>query len=98
MSCSSSVILPVSRVPSIRSFMRFSVRRNVDLPQPDGPISAVTWRSGNVMLMSFKRMEVAVVEVDVFGLHLRRICRRGLVLSRSRRPATFANPVLGGHW
>src|SRR4051794_38043695 len=30
----------------MRSFMRLSRRRNVDLPQPDGPISAVTERSG----------------------------------------------------
>ncbi len=26
--------------------MRLSVRRNVDLPQPDGPIKAMTERSG----------------------------------------------------
>ena len=30
------------RQPGISSFMRLSERRNVDLPQPDGPISAVT--------------------------------------------------------
>src|SRR5262245_23970851 len=30
----------------MRSFMRLSVRRNVDLPQPDGPISAMTEHSG----------------------------------------------------
>ena len=30
------------RAPGTRSFIRFSVLRNVDLPQPDGPISAVT--------------------------------------------------------
>ena len=28
--------------------MRFSTRRNVDLPQPDGPISAVTRRAAIV--------------------------------------------------
>ena len=28
-------------VPSMRSFMRFMQRRNVDLPQPDGPMNAV---------------------------------------------------------
>jgi hypothetical protein len=38
----SSVILPVTRQLSIVSFMRFRLRRKVDLPQPDGPISAVT--------------------------------------------------------
>ncbi len=29
--------------------MRFSVRRNVDLPQPDGPMNAVTVRGSMVM-------------------------------------------------
>jgi hypothetical protein len=28
------------------SFMRLKHRRNVDFPQPDGPINAVTERSG----------------------------------------------------
>ena len=32
---------PVTRQPAMRSFMRFSERRNVDFPQPDGPMSAV---------------------------------------------------------
>ena len=29
--------------PGMMSFIRLSDRRNVDLPQPDGPMSAVTW-------------------------------------------------------
>ncbi len=33
--------------------MRLKQRRNVLLPQPDGPISAVTWFSGITRLMSF---------------------------------------------
>jgi len=32
----------VSRVPEIRSFIRFSNLKKVDLPQPDGPMNAVT--------------------------------------------------------
>ena len=32
---------PSMRQPSTRSFIRFRLRRNVDLPQPLGPISAV---------------------------------------------------------
>ncbi len=32
--------------------MRFSVRRNVDLPQPDGPMNAVTERGSTVIEMS----------------------------------------------
>ena len=34
---------PSTRVPGMMSFIRLSERRNVDLPQPDGPMSAVTW-------------------------------------------------------
>ena len=34
---------PSTRAPGTMSFIRFSERRNVDLPQPDGPMSAVTW-------------------------------------------------------
>ena len=43
---------PVVRTSSIRSFIRFRQRRNVDLPQPDGPISAVTSCRGKSMVMS----------------------------------------------
>ena len=41
----SSRICPCARAPGMVSFMRFRQRRKVDLPQPDGPISAVIWRS-----------------------------------------------------
>src|SRR5580698_8354576 len=33
--------------------MRFRQRTNVLLPQPDGPITAVTWLAGTVMSMDF---------------------------------------------
>jgi hypothetical protein len=36
--------LPSTRAPGMTSCMRLSVRRNVDLPQPDGPMNAVTAR------------------------------------------------------
>jgi hypothetical protein len=42
----SSSILPVTRAPVMVSFIRLMQRRKVDLPQPDGPISAVTALSG----------------------------------------------------
>src|SRR3546814_2089950 len=42
MSSPSRRMLPSTRQLSITSFMRFRQRRKVDLPQPDGPISAVT--------------------------------------------------------
>ncbi|MNI13664.1 hypothetical protein D3C73_668980 [compost metagenome] len=46
MSPPSMSIRPVTRQPGMVSFMRFMVRRKVDLPQPDGPIRAVTVLSG----------------------------------------------------
>src|SRR5947209_7184656 len=52
MSSPSSRMSPPWRVPSIRSFMRLRARRNVDLPQPDGPIRATTERSGMFSEMS----------------------------------------------
>ena len=33
---------PSTRVPGMMSFIRFSVRRKVLLPHPDGPMKAVT--------------------------------------------------------
>src|SRR4051812_32251657 len=42
MSWSSSVTVPDTPAPGVTSCMRLSVRRKVDLPQPDGPIIAVT--------------------------------------------------------
>ncbi len=46
MSWLSMVILPVTRQLGIVSFMRLMQRRNVDLPQPDGPMKDITPRSG----------------------------------------------------
>ena len=48
MSSPSSRISPSTRVPSIKSFIRLRHRRNVLLPQPDGPMSAVTQCCGIV--------------------------------------------------
>ena len=41
---SSSITLPSTRPPGVTSCIRFRVRRKVDLPQPDGPMKAVTER------------------------------------------------------
>ena len=48
----SSSTVPSTRAPAMTSCIRFSERRNVDLPQPDGPISAVTERGSMTMLTS----------------------------------------------
>ncbi len=42
MSSPSSSICPFTLAIGMVSFMRFKVRRKVDLPQPDGPMKAVT--------------------------------------------------------
>ncbi len=42
MSWPSMSIVPVTRALGIVSFMRLMQRRKVDLPQPDGPMKAVT--------------------------------------------------------
>src|SRR5260370_40272568 len=39
----SSTTFPSARAPGISSWRRLRQRTSVDLPQPDGPISAVTW-------------------------------------------------------
>ena len=46
MSMPSSVILPLTRAIGMVSFIRLMQRRKVDLPQPDGPMNAVTWFAG----------------------------------------------------
>ena len=45
---------PSTRVPGMMSFIRLSVRRNVLLPQPDGPMNAVTTLVRNSTLMSVR--------------------------------------------
>jgi hypothetical protein len=46
MSLPSMSIWPSMRTPSMRSFMRLKQRSSVDLPQPLGPMKAVTCRAG----------------------------------------------------
>src|SRR6476660_1829677 len=48
MSTPSRAMVPLTRAPGVSSCIRFRVRRNVDLPQPDGPMIAVTARGGIV--------------------------------------------------
>jgi len=53
MSCPSSSMLPVTRAAGIVSFIRLRQRRKVDLPQPDGPMKAVTRSSWILIDTSF---------------------------------------------
>ena len=45
-------MLPVTRHDGMVSFIRLKQRRKVDLPQPDGPMNAVTLRFIMSMLTS----------------------------------------------
>ena len=45
--------------------MRLKVRSSVDLPQPEGPMKAVTLLLGDVEVDVLQRVELAVVEVQV---------------------------------
>ena len=51
MFCPSMSSCPSSRAAGSTSCIRLMDRRNVDLPQPDGPISAVTDFGSIVMVM-----------------------------------------------
>ena len=70
MSWPSISILPVTRAIGIVSFMRLMQRRNVDLPQPDGPIKRRHGALRNVEIDIVQRVLVAVVDVDVARDHL----------------------------
>ena len=58
MSSPSMSTLPSTRVPGMMSFIRFSVRRNVLLPHPDGPMKAVT-RLGRMPIVIDSRARFA---------------------------------------
>lgn len=44
--------LALDPAAGVTSCIRLSVRRNVDLPQPEGPMNAVTERGSTVIEMS----------------------------------------------
>src|ERR1700761_894904 len=52
MSISPILTTPVARAMGLVSCMRLRQRTNVDLPQPEGPISAVAWFAGMCSEMS----------------------------------------------
>ena len=59
----SSRISPSTRVWRMVSFIRFRVRRKVDLPQPEGPMKAVTWLREDLQVDILQRLESSVVEI-----------------------------------
>ena len=65
MSSPSSSMAPSTRAEATVSFMRFMQRRNVDLPQPDGPMNAVTFSRLTSIETSLICLLLAIEDVDV---------------------------------
>ena len=84
------MIAPEYLVSGCRSCMRLKQRRNVLLPQPDGPISAVTWFSGIEMLMSLSAWLVpyqkSSFSADAFGGFARSGLRSSIVMETEGVP------------
>ena len=54
------------RHPSTRSFIRFRLLRNVDLPQPEGADKRGDLPRRDIQVDVFERMEAAVIQLHVF--------------------------------
>src|SRR5581483_3254633 len=65
MSSPSSRTRPVIQAPSTSSCMRLRVRRKVDLPQPDGPISACTRFDSNASETFFTAVSFPYIAVSL---------------------------------
>ena len=93
-----SVTSPSTRAPGTRSFIRFRQRSTVDLPQPDGPISAVISLRAEGQVDVVHGVEVAVVDVEVRASITGRVdvgdVRRG-ARSSARPGCRRANPICG---
>src|SRR6185369_6529965 len=64
-SCPSSSTFPVIQPPSVNSCMRFRVRRKVDLPQPEGPINALTLLLAKVSVTFFTAVNLPYIAVSL---------------------------------
>src|SRR2546429_5350745 len=85
-SAPSSSTDPVTQPPSDSSCMRFRQRRKVLLPQPDGPITAVTVCAGNRMDTSFTTAHRPYRAVSRTALSWSR-ASAGCAMARSHDPA-----------
>src|SRR5712691_4005435 len=65
MSWPSSKTRPVIQPPSTSSCIRFRVRRKVDLPHPDGPMSACTWFDANDRVAPFTAVVLPYIAVSL---------------------------------
>src|SRR5947209_2688339 len=65
MSWPSSKTRPVIHPPSTSSCIRLSVRRKVDFPQPDGPMSACTWLDAKDSVAPFTAVVLPYIAVSL---------------------------------
>ena len=78
---------PSWRTPGIRSLSRLIDRRKVDLPQPDGPMMAVTAFRSIAEGQIAQDLAAAVGEAEVADVDRRRAALLGLGRGRPRRRA-----------
>ena len=74
------------RTLSIRSFIRLRQRRSVDLPQPEGPMNAVTCLAGMSIVMS----------KSAWLSPSREVARRECTIAAAQRPASGRGNVHTG--
>src|SRR5512141_587199 len=70
MSSPSSSTRPVTQPPSVISCIRFSVRRKVLFPQPDGPMRACTWLAANESVTPFTAVYLPYI-ADILSVAMR---------------------------
>src|SRR6187402_517978 len=75
MSSPSSTTFPAIHAPGMVSCIRLIVRRNVDLPHPDGPISACTWLDANDSDTSFTAANSPYIALNA-SVRTRGVCWR----------------------
>ncbi len=89
---SSRVTSPVRWNPGTRSFIRFSVRRKVDLPEPVGPISAVMEPRANATSMSLRIVRASKPRHSLWAC----MTSAGRAASGSRERSACGIPREGG--
>src|SRR6476646_5791381 len=90
MSCPSSSTRPVIQPPSTSSCIRFRVRRKVDFPQPDGPMSACTWFDANDRVAPFTAVVLPYIAVSL-SVSIRGLCSAtGELTPSDREPGADA--------
>ena len=98
--CRRCATRPSTRAPGMMSFIRLRQRRNVDLPQPDGPMNAVTRFSGSSSEMSCSalvgRSRSDSSRTSIFGASGLAACGSGARRHRARDRRRSSSMVMAG--